>query len=59
MGKSREKREHSPKYGKYCEIPDLWNPGNQRVNPLKRVIDREEEIKRKKENERGERERES
>ena len=51
------KREHSPKiFRKHSEIPDLRNLGNQRVNALKGVIDREEKIKREKENEIEERE---
>jgi len=44
---------------KHSEIPDHRNPGNQRVNALKRVIDREDKIKREKEDEREERESES
>ena len=54
----RKARTLAKIFRKHSEIPDLRNPGNQRVNVLKRVIDREEEIKREKENEREERERE-
>jgi len=55
--KVQRKREHSPNSSeKYSEILDLRNPGNQRVNALKRVIGREEKFKREKENEREERE---
>ena len=34
-GKPEWRRGHSPKYEKYCEIPDLQNPDNQRVNTFK------------------------
>jgi len=41
--KVQRKREHSPNSSeKYSEILDLRNPGNQRVNALRRVIGREE-----------------
>ena len=39
-------------FNNYSEILDLRNPGNQRVNALKRVIGREEKFKREKSMER-------
>ena len=34
-GSPKGKREHSPKYGKYCEIRDLRIPDNEREYAFK------------------------